>query len=563
MLRRFSAVLGLQLLTFSLPPLVLIPTPTSAQITHNLEIIWQKSYVDGAAPDSLWGWGRSIASAGDVNGDGFDDIIVGANTVIPGWWLGKAHIFFGGSPMDTQPDVILTGAANGSSVINVSSIGDFNADGYDDVIVAQANPVSGLNGVKIFYGDSLMDSLPDLILETRPGYSFADAVAYAGDVNGDTYDDCITGDYSYNGNMGRATIFFGGPAADSLPDVTLNGNGTEGFGMSVGGGGDLNRDGLDDVVVGAWDNDEAASDAGKIYVYFGGDPMDTTSDVWMFGEGTGHHLGWFGVSVIEDTLDHDWVITGTPFYPYGFPSISPGKAYVLFGGSPMNGDPDVWMVGRTDTSSLGRRSAGAGNVKPDGYEDILAGAPSEYGNKGSTYLWFSNIPLDTVPDAGAEGEYPGQQPAWEVATAGDVDGGGVDEIMFSNYAAPISEHTVWIARPLVGVDEGIPHTRCRTTGIRLAQNRPNPFGAGGTNISFTVERGPCIVSLNIFDAVGRRVRTLLDKDPISGFRFPISLLWDGRDDEGTEVRSGIYFYRLTVNGGPLKVDRTRKLVLMR
>lgn len=537
--------------------LALTAVSASAQITQNLEIIWQKSYVDGAAPDSLWSWGRSIASAGDVNGDGYDDIVVGTNTLIPGWWLGKAHIFFGGSPLDTQPDVILTGAPNGSSVINVSSVGDFNADGYDDVIVAHENPAGGLNGAKIFYGNLLMDTIPDLVLETRPGYSFAHAVAYAGDVNGDTYDDCITGDYSYNGNVGRATIFFGGPSADSLPDVVLDGHGQEGFGRSVGGGGDLNGDGLDDVIVGAHYNDEAGSNAGKVYIYFGGDTMDTVADVWMHGEDAGQYLGQFGVDILCDSFDYDWALTGTPLYPYGFPNYAPGKVYVLYGGDPMNGTPDASMIGRTDSSSLGMSSAGAGQLNSSRYEDVIAGAPEER-QEGGVYVWISLVPFDTVPDGYAKGEHSGHQPGWRVTTAADVDGDGVDEVVFSNYASSDSVKTVWVAKYTgTGVEEKR-YRRHATHDTRLRQNRPNPF-RHLTTISYHLSV-PVRVNLTVYDIAGRLARVLVNEKQEGGTG---STTWDGRDQAGRKVPSGMYFYRLTTEGSKSKTTETRKLVLVR
>ncbi len=559
-MRRFSAVLGLQLLTFSLPPLVLIPTRTSAQITHNLEIIWQKSYVDGAAPDSLWGWGRSIASAGDVNGDGFDDIIVGANTrdTVPlNPWVAKAYIFFGGASIDTTPDVVLTGTDAGTQVMTISSIGDFNMDSFDDVVVAQGDPYQGLNGVRVFYGGDPMDAVPDLILETRPGYSLAHAVACAGDVNGDTHDDCIAGDYSYNGNVGRATIFFGGPSADNLPDVILNGESVSNFGISVSGAGDVGGDGFYDVMVGAPDYGGFPGGTGKVYLYFGGSPMNSTPDVEILGQRAGALLG----RIVTDVNDHNYdsyddVAIGTQW---------PGKqdtVLLFLGSDTMDNTADQTFQGETG-SNFGGTVAGAGRADSGDYADMIVGAARWNGDRGKTYLFLGDSTLDTTPDASAEGEYPDHQPGWVVASAGDMDRDGVDEIVFSNYACD-SVKTVWVAKYTgTGVEEQMPYAIYQIPAVRSMQNWPNPFGAGGTNISFSVNRVPCHVSLKIYDTLGRRVRTLLDNDPISDFQSPVSVLWDGRDDEGMEVRSGIYFYRLTVVDRASTIERTRKLVLMR
>ncbi|MFQ5905186.1 MAG: FG-GAP repeat domain-containing protein, partial [bacterium] len=315
--------------------IAVIPCPSFSQILENLEIVFQKTYVDGAAPDSLWDWGRSIDCAGDVNNDGYDDIIVAANIetgdpLQP--WLGKAYIFLGGNPMDTFPDVILTGSKYGSTVIHVAGVGDFNHDGYDDVIVGQGD---GEQGVRVFLGGDPMDTIPDIILQTRPGESVATDVAGAGDVNGDSIADCIVGDYLWAATDGRALIFLGGNIPDGVPDVILNGRDKEGMGISVGGGGDLNWDGFDDVVVGADANSEVALFAGKVYGFFGGGPMDTIPDVWVHGEGPNQSLGWYGVDIAKHDSTYDWLIVGSAFYPNGFPTASRGRIYVMYGDSVM------------------------------------------------------------------------------------------------------------------------------------------------------------------------------------------------------------------------------------
>lgn len=542
--------------------LVILPAACQCQITENLEIIFQKTYEDGAPPDSLWDWGRSIDCAGDVNNDGYADIIVAANKPFDdplNPWIGKAYIFFGGDPIDTLPDVMLTGSKYGSAFIRVAGVGDFNSDGFDDVLLGQD---AGDRAVRVFLGGSPMDTIADLILETRPGESVATDVADAGDVNGDSIDDCIIGDYLWNGTDGRALIFFGGSPPDTVPDVILSGVNNEGMGISVGGGGDLNGDGFADVVVGADANSEAAPLAGKVYGFFGGSPMDTMPDVWVRGEGDSHHLGWFGVDVVRNDSTFGWLVAGSRFFPNGFPVPSRGKIYIMCGGSIMDTLVDAHMLGQSDSSSLGRETSSAGNVDGVGMSDIVSCAPSERANRGATYLWLGQMPPDTVPDASATGEYSGHEAAWIAGCAGDVNRDARQEVIFCNYAAPILNHTVWVARyQSVGVSEKI--TEARKATVRILRTHPNPF-SNYVHLVVGLTSG-FQESVKIYDVRGNLCRTLdLPESPMSCLDTKIhSLTWDGLDDHCTRMPSGVYFARPEAPAGQRAAGVAWKLVLIR
>jgi hypothetical protein len=540
---------------------LLLSSTSSCLTLNNLEIIWQKTYVDGAAPESLRDWGRSIACAGDVNDDGYDDIIVAANTRSgdpDDPWLGIAYVFLGGNPMDTVPDVMLTGSKYGSGAATVAGIGDFNHDGYSDVILAQGG---GVKAVKVFFGGDTMDTVCDVILQTRPGGSVANAVSGAGDVNGDTIDDCIIGDYLWSHTDGRALIFFGGTSPDGLPDVVLGGHNKEHMGACVGGGGDLDGDGFDDVVVGAEANSDMDTWAGKVYGFFGGTPMDTIPDVWLRGEHSSSYLGAFGVDIVRNGTDYAWLLTGTRFFQNGSPS-SPGKIYVMYGDSAMDMLVDAFMIGRTDSSCLGQATAWAGDVDSSGVGDIISGAPFE-DSKGAVYLWLGGMPLDSTPDAWATGDPEGQDLGWQVSTAGDVDGDGCDEVLFSNCWGGRSEFTVWVARyNKTGVAETLRGSSAKGLA-RILQNHPNPF-SGETVISLALDLTR-EATLEIYDVMGAMVRTIAvpasTKEPV--YTNVRSVRWDGRDAHNMLVPSGIYLVKLRLTGEDLWAGEARKLVVIR
>jgi hypothetical protein len=412
-----------------------------------------------------------------------------------------------------------------------------NGDGFSDVVVGLPY---GPGNIDVYFGGDPMDATVDLILfEEPPELYFGYAVA-TGDVNGDGYCDIVASDYYKNSGIGAAYVFYGGPLLDNVPDITLRGHGYEGFGTSLASGGDVNSDGYDDIVVGAWDNDDLYGDAGRIYIYYGGNPMDTVYDTAMYGEGAGHLLGWAPVSICREASAFDYVVAGTQFWPVGFPGTGPGKVYVLLGGDPMDGVPDVWMHGQTDSTRLGPVS-GAGDVDGDGTDDIIAGAHAEFGRTGSIYLWHGGSGMDTIPDGWMIGDSAFAELGWTVSSAGDVNGDGRDEVLFSNYADDAPAHTVWVCRYTgTGVNEGVFKTspdveRC---GIRC---QPNPFSKS-TVVRLIVDGGTphlrqADARVAVHDVAGRVVRRLLLSSS------SLQAVWDGRDDEQRPVPSGTYFVR--------------------
>jgi hypothetical protein len=167
--------------------------------------------------------------------------------------------------------------SDGELGCSVSDAGDVNNDGYDDVIVGvERNNAHGIDAgcAYIYLGGPSMNNTPDLTLtgEDWQNY-FGCAVSGAEDVNNDGCDDVIVGAYGYDAGgtyTGRAYIYFGGPAMNNVPDVILTGE-AEGddFGWAVSGAGDVNADGYNDVIVGAVYNDAEPMQAGLTSILAG------------------------------------------------------------------------------------------------------------------------------------------------------------------------------------------------------------------------------------------------------------------------------------------------------
>ncbi|HEX4460259.1 MAG TPA: FG-GAP-like repeat-containing protein, partial [Polyangia bacterium] len=189
-------------------------------------------------------FGSAVASAGDVNGDGFADLIVGA----PGGGasMGAAYVYSGGaSGLAATPTTLNGTTAHGYFGWSVSSAGDVNGDGYADVIVAPDDS----NGASFLYlGSANGVSTSPISLATPLGTS----AASAGDLNADGFGDIVVGGNYANRDVGAAYVFFGSANGPNAP-LTLGP--TMGpyafFGYSVASAGDVNADGYSDIVVGS------------------------------------------------------------------------------------------------------------------------------------------------------------------------------------------------------------------------------------------------------------------------------------------------------------------------
>ncbi|RYF90667.1 MAG: hypothetical protein EON95_16505, partial [Caulobacteraceae bacterium] len=260
--------------------------------------------LSGAAAGDYAGW--SVSSAGDVNSDGFDDVLVGARAADNnGANSGAAYVVFGAaagfapelqlSSLNGVNGFTIVGAAGGDQAgLSVSSAGDVNGDGHDDLIIGAHRANSSAGAAFVVFGKTggFGSTLNLAGLDGTNGFQIGGAaagervgwqVASAGDVNGDGFDDLIVGaPYADKGgtDTGAAYVVFGraAPFNASLDVTTLNG--TNGFviagqspddhlGYGVGSAGDVNNDGVDDLIVGAWGVDQNATDAGMAYVILG------------------------------------------------------------------------------------------------------------------------------------------------------------------------------------------------------------------------------------------------------------------------------------------------------
>ncbi|HEY9692686.1 MAG TPA: hypothetical protein V6D15_10795 [Oculatellaceae cyanobacterium] len=446
--------------------------------------------------------GFSVSSAGDVNGDGIDDVIIGALRADPAGRTdaGKSYVVFGKSDTTavnlseveagTGGFVINGSAINDVSGVSVSSVGDVNGDGIDDVIIgaSRADPAgvnyAGKSYVVFGKSDTTAVNLSDVeagtggfvINGTASDDRSGRSVSSAGDVNGDGIDDVIIGAFYADpagvSRAGKSYVVFGksDTTAVNLSDVEAGTggfviNGTASYdvsGFSVSSAGDVNGDGIDDVIVGAYGADPAGvSRAGKSYVVFG--KSDTTtvnlSDVeagtggFVINGSASSDLSGFSVSsagdVNGDGID-DVIIGAFRADPAG--GTDAGKSYVVFGKSDTTavnlsdveaGTGGFVINGSASSDYSGRSVSSAGDVNGDGIDDLIVGAvyadPAGLEYAGKSYVVFgksaNTTPVNLIDvEAGIGGfvingtaidDYSGIS----VSSAGDVNGDGFDDLI--------------------------------------------------------------------------------------------------------------------------------------
>ena len=323
----------------------------------------------GGAPVS------SIAGAGDVNGDGFADLIVGARG-IPAARGGQptpgGALLYAGSAMGlTTPPAYLPAplALDLAFGVTVTSAGDMNGDGYADVII------EGDQMVYVYLGGAAGLRRNPTLLD-KSIFNFAPRIASAGDINGDGYGDIVIG--APTQSAGRVYVYQGS-AAGLSPPIVIDGPGGEGltFGSSVGCAGDVNGDGYADFVV-----SEPAPAAGHTYVYLGTASGFSTTPMVLSQSGNTTGAGDVNGDGYADIVIAD---------PNG--KSENGVVYVFFGSA--NGPssmPTVFEGYPTPTfgDGFGTSLVRGGDVDHDGYGDILIGSPMFNLSAGRATILFGS-----------------------------------------------------------------------------------------------------------------------------------------------------------------------------
>ena len=420
--------------------------------------------------------GYSVSSVGDVNADGYDDVIVSA--LGSSSFAGAAYVIYGNATgagvsltsgsIDSSLGFKITGQAGSYLGQSVSGAGDVNGDGFADLIIGadQSGTTAGSGAAYIVYGKATNTgiNLSSGVINAADGYkisgqtssSLGYAVSSLGDINGDGLADIVVGAYGTSTNAGAAYVVYGSTVSNTGIDLS---NGTiaasSGFsitgaagstlGKSVSAAGDVNGDGLTDLIVGA-------SGSNTAYVLYG---TATSSGFNLSGSTiapasgfklTGQINSNFGISVSSaGDVNSDGLadlIVGA-----STSNSNAGAAYVIYGNSTGAG---VDLSGGTIASSLGFKISGqtssylgksvasAGDVNGDGLADLIVGAYNTASGSGATYIVYGNtsgtgVDLSSGIIAASNGfKLIGSTSGAfgnSVSSAGDLNGDGLGDLI--------------------------------------------------------------------------------------------------------------------------------------
>ncbi|MBI5515737.1 MAG: VCBS repeat-containing protein [Deltaproteobacteria bacterium] len=355
----------------------------------------------GVTPRTLTGptsgssFGNSVASAGDVNGDGYGDVVVSAVG------SGTAYVYLGGAGGLGATPRTLTGPT-GTTYFgsNVASAGDVNGDGYADLVLGS----DGTSAAYIYLGGAGGPGATPTTVAGPSAVRFGWSVAGAGDLNGDGYADLVVGAYY----AGMVYIYLGGAGGLSATATTLTGpTGSSNFGQHLANAGDLNGDGYADLVVGAPGSMLFPPTEGRVYVYLGGasglgatpTTLSSASPDLSFGR------------VVAGAGD----LNGDGYADLVVGSGDLNAAYFYLGRASGLSTTSTTVTG---PRGFGGAAAGAGDVNGDGYADLIVGGTNP------THLYFGRASGLSAPPtilmAPAGAIFFGHS----VASLGDLPGDG-------------------------------------------------------------------------------------------------------------------------------------------
>jgi hypothetical protein len=366
-------------------------------------------------------FGLSVHPAGDVDGDGFADLIVGAPYHTSTYTQeGRAYLFWGfADDPGTAPSWNGTGSQPFGSFASSVAQGDWNGDGYDDVAV-RGTQAGGFGAVYVYSGSlSGLNAAPSWAHGSEPGANaYGYAVANAGDVNGDGYEDLLVGSF------GAVYLYYGSAQGlSSSPGWMATGNAT--FGAAAASAGDVNGDGFADLIVGA----QTYQGAGAAYLYLGSTNGPSTTADWSVV--SGHANEYFGCAVascgdVNGDGRSDIVIGARG---RTLDQTNEGAAYVFYGSSSMSTTPDVVLQQTSANAAFGYAVASAGDVNGDGFSDVVIGAPSASGGAGSVFVYMgSSSGLNPT----AVSQFTGNQATAALGTSvasGDLTGDGYSDLI--------------------------------------------------------------------------------------------------------------------------------------
>ena len=535
-------------------------------------------------------FGTAIAAAGDVDGDGYGDLLIGA----PSWTSGTQKtgrvLLFRGSitGVELTTDWSRLGESNGADLGRaVAGAGDVNNDGYDDVLLAEpkySGEFSFEGRIILILGSSvgLADSFAWCWEGGQTEARIGSDMVSLGDVNGDGFADVAIAGHLYDSpsstvpeelrakdpvlliDAGRVWIFHGNASGlESSPAQVLDGEHAGAmFGRALCRAGDIDGDGEGDLLVGAVGHVVDGEPRGAALLFRGPDFADP--DWWRArGEEADALFGWsLAAGQLDDTPGRDLLIGA--WGVDGLSSQDEGEAYLYMdaalggvAGTPGGPQGPAWTGSNGKfRASYGFALAVLGDLDSDDRDEFAVGAfradAGEQIDEGECYLYRGGGVGDIDPPAWTgRGSYTNAFFGQAVVNAGDLDGDGRCDLAVG---APESATAANEPGRVFVYSGGAPPI----TGVAPPVGPPSLHIASpchaGSRLAFRLVRD-ADVRLEIYDLRGRRVRVLLEESRPVGEH---GLVFDGRDAHGRQLPAGSYLLRLRAD----EVTRSTKFIFL-
>ena len=482
-------------------------------------------------PNSTSYLGGEMSWCRDVNNDGCDEILVTKRDPE------QTRLYYGGSPMDTIPDMFFYDEEGGDGYIVGLAYGDkIVSQAYGSIVIPYSSDYDTAKAYVYHCGPDF-DNDYDLVLcgpSGESGQVFGTRICI-GNFNGDAFNDIILVDVNFgSGSAGKIFVYYGGPDMDGIVDYTIT-NQDHIFGPGMLGNsidcGDVNNDGYDDILATAGTTESNTN----VYLFHGGAYPDTIPD-WTY---TTYDLST-ACSIVQG-LNGDL---------YG--DVVTGKAWedvrIFFGGETLSSEPDQ-IIDYSFTVPFNCGELSDGDLNNDGYDDMIGVA-----NAIDRVHIFHGGPDGAVLDSWIDTPSPRT-----TIIPGDIDGNGVLDIAHSTYE-PNYYGQVFIYGDSTITSVSSQYQQI-ITSFELLPAYPNPFNAQ-TTIPFTLDRAGK-VRIDVYDVLGRSVGVQYIEPLQAGAH---EVIWNA---EG--VASGVYVVRLTVDppyGGQQSAEtllhtHTRKVMLVK